>query len=262
MKLTILGSGSGLITKKRGAPGYWLQIGKTKMLLDAGEGTLDRMVKLGLKPEELDYVFISHKHCDHIADIRPLRQYLRLKSDYYSSSKKRNQKVIIYSSKDLTRRLRRIDQIITGRKSGTLEYSRYSTFRALPARKRFEGFAVVTRPLRHIAKKNNLAFKFITRDKIFTYTGDVCLTDELIRFCRGTDVLLIDAAFDWEAGRYHLSSAEAGQVAAQAGVKTVILTHFYPQGQKRKRRYNPKKEATKYFRGKIIIAEDGLSINI
>ena len=87
------------------------------------------------------------------------------------------------------------------------------------------------------------------------------MTEELIAFCCGVDVLLIDAAFSWDNdGIFHLSSGEAGQVAAAAGVKTLILTHFYPLQQRVK--YNPKKEAAKYFKGKIIVAKDLMKLKI
>ena len=62
MKITILGSGSFIRDLDHFGPGYLLEIGGKKVLVDAGPGVVIQLLKLGLKITDLDYIFISHFH--------------------------------------------------------------------------------------------------------------------------------------------------------------------------------------------------------
>jgi len=63
------------------------------------------------------------------------------------------------------------------------------------------------------------------------HVGDVGRTHDLVEICRGVDTLVIEATYlDEEAGMAsqfaHLTARQAGELAAQAGVKHLILTHL------------------------------------
>ncbi|MCX6814011.1 MAG: ribonuclease Z, partial [Candidatus Azambacteria bacterium] len=76
MKLTILGSGTCVPSTERGSPANFLKIRESNILVDCGPGTLRQMEGAGLDYKNLDYVFITHFHSDHIADLVPLLQAL------------------------------------------------------------------------------------------------------------------------------------------------------------------------------------------
>ena len=69
MKLTILGSGTGLPSIKRNAPGYLLDVDNKLIMLDAGEGTKRQIVKAGYDFFKLSHILITHTHVDHVAEI-------------------------------------------------------------------------------------------------------------------------------------------------------------------------------------------------
>ncbi len=69
MQLTILGSGTGIATKNRNAPGYLINVGNKLILLDAGEGTKRQIIKAGFDLFSLTHIFITHTHVDHVAEI-------------------------------------------------------------------------------------------------------------------------------------------------------------------------------------------------
>ncbi len=82
------------------------------------------------------------------------------------------------------------------------------------------------------------AFAFTIGGRRFVFSGDVELprTDraEFLEFCRGADALLVDAQF--EHGDYgnfvgwgHSSNVHAAEFAAEAGVRTLWLTHHDPR---------------------------------
>ena len=41
----------------------------SSVLIDCGNGATRRMVEAGLKPEDLDIIFITHMHSDHTVDL-------------------------------------------------------------------------------------------------------------------------------------------------------------------------------------------------
>ena len=51
---------------------------------------------------------------------------------------------------------------------------------------------------------------------------------------------------------YHTSAEEAGQIAAEAGVKTLVLTHLIPAGAAETFR----QRAAKVFKGRIVVSDD------
>ena len=68
MRLTILGSGSPEPYARRASSGYLLEIGNEKLLFDCGGGVVSRLIEAGHGPGDIDYVFFSHLHSDHMLD--------------------------------------------------------------------------------------------------------------------------------------------------------------------------------------------------
>ncbi|MGI9421287.1 MAG: MBL fold metallo-hydrolase [Geminicoccaceae bacterium] len=68
MKLTVLGSGTPEAYVRRASSGYLLEIGGERLLLDCGGGIVDRLLQAGYRPSDIDYLFFSHLHSDHMMD--------------------------------------------------------------------------------------------------------------------------------------------------------------------------------------------------
>jgi ribonuclease BN (tRNA processing enzyme) len=63
----------------------------------------------------------------------------------------------------------------------------------------------------------------------FTFGADSAPTDELVRFAEGTDLLMLEATLshpERSGMRGHLTPGEAGDHAARANAKQLVLTHF------------------------------------
>jgi len=124
---------------------------------------------------------------------------------------------------------------------------------------RVTAFAVDHRPV-------VLAFgyRFDCGGKSIVVSGDTRPTANLVKFAKGADVLVCEAYLPEHflkvdtpevAARlmhYHTSAEEAGQIAAQAGVKTLVLTHLIPAGAAETFR----ERAAKAFKGKIVVGDD------
>ncbi len=68
MRLTILGSGTPEAYARRASSGYLLEVGEDKILFDCGGGVVDRLLQAGHKPSDIDCLFFSHLHSDHMMD--------------------------------------------------------------------------------------------------------------------------------------------------------------------------------------------------
>jgi ribonuclease BN (tRNA processing enzyme) len=99
-----------------------------------------------------------------------------------------------------------------------------------------------------------------------TFSGDTTKSDNLIDLARDTDILVHEAQFSLDDAYYgnrfppnylqnsHTSAEQVGEVAASAGAKHVVLSHYSPTDL-------PDSDwlaaVGKHFSGKITVARDG-----
>src|SRR6266511_5575242 len=72
MKLVVLGSGTSVPHPRRSASGYWLESENGRALLDISADAPHRMAGEELDWVNLDAVWISHFHLDHMGGLTPL----------------------------------------------------------------------------------------------------------------------------------------------------------------------------------------------
>jgi ribonuclease Z len=96
------------------------------------------------------------------------------------------------------------------------------------------------------------------RGQRFAFVMDTRLCDAVYALAEGADLLVIEATFLTEdaelATRYgHLTARQAAKVAAECGVRRLVLTHFsqrYPDTTRHRH------EAAEAFDGDLVMAED------
>ena len=66
--LYFVGCGTPTPTKTRFGTCYVLQLGDEFLMFDCGPAATHKLVKMGLFPTQIDYLFFSHHHFDHNAD--------------------------------------------------------------------------------------------------------------------------------------------------------------------------------------------------
>ena len=69
MKITILGSGTAAPRINRNMSSYLLEINNNKVLFDTGPGTIRQLLKLKVNLLDIDNIFYTHLHNDHINDL-------------------------------------------------------------------------------------------------------------------------------------------------------------------------------------------------
>lgn len=75
---TILGTSSGLPVADKATSGYLLKKGDSLTLVDCGGGIVQSFLKRGFNPLEVDRIFISHTHSDHVCELPLFLQMIYL----------------------------------------------------------------------------------------------------------------------------------------------------------------------------------------
>jgi ribonuclease BN (tRNA processing enzyme) len=121
------------------------------------------------------------------------------------------------------------------------------------------------------------AYRFDASDRSIVISGDTAPSQNLVKLARGADVLVhavmyppaIDrlvarvpnAAALKESILAHQTSAEdAGRIARDAGVKTLVLSHFVPPDDPDVTDAMWLDGARRYFSGTVIVGKDLLEI--
>ncbi len=219
MRLIVLGSGTCVPSVERNAPGYLLEIGGKSLLVDCGSGTLRQIERSGRSYKDIDCVFISHTHPDHVADLLPFLHALVSTPQFT-----RKKELLIVGPKGMEYYYNHcVSPVVRDPDEFRL------TVREIEGPIDFDGFRADSAKTVH--SFNSVAYRFTCGDKSVVITGDCDLDEGIVTLCRGADLLVIDCSFpDSLKVPGHLTPRECGTVAQQAGVKRVILSHIYPTG--------------------------------
>ena len=101
--------------------------------------------------------------------------------------------------------------------------------------------------------------------RTLVYTGDTLPTDSVVAASEGADLLVHDATFatdraDRAEATAHSTAREAAEVAQQAGVRTLALTHISTRYAGQADRLGA--EAREVFDGEVVVAEDGMERHV
>ena len=72
MKITLLGTGGPRPDPRRQGPALVVAIGEERLLFDAGRGVAVQLLRAGVRLADVNPVFITHHHYDHIGDLGDL----------------------------------------------------------------------------------------------------------------------------------------------------------------------------------------------
>ena len=242
-KLTFLGTGGSVVTKNRACAGILFQ----DKLLDIGFGVLTNLAKSRIEINEINQVYVSHAHSDHIGDFTGLVWSMAIKQ--------RRKALEVICSPGTASSLKKILELQATPKKGFVNFE----IRFLAPGK------VGVPSQRTIHDPPNLAFKFKVNGTRFVYSGDTAKCKALERLAQGSDLLIHESTFlsnQKELARItkHSTADQAGEIASHAKVSELVLVHFAPSSEGIEDEY--KKQAESTFRGKVTLAQDLLSLNL
>ena len=71
-RVTLLGTGSPAPVMRRFGPAVLVEAGGKKLLIDSGRGSTQRLLQAGLRLGQVDALFLTHLHSDHVVGIPDL----------------------------------------------------------------------------------------------------------------------------------------------------------------------------------------------
>ncbi len=257
MKITILGTGSFYAGKDRSGAAYLLEADGKKILIDCGPGTLMRLSQVGVKPEDIDYVFISHFHADHTSDLFAFQMRFRL-NEFFGSGK--NEKVpTIYGPSGIgnfTKKLSHVYQLYAFENWSDISYENFRK------KIRIGNIIITTFQTKHVvfgvpAKAYSLRFE--CDGKTFVFSGDSVKDPGVEMASKNADLFVCDASYvKGKASPAHMDTMEIGEIARTNGVKKVVLTHFYPNTEG----VDLVGEVREVFSGEVVRGEDFMEISL
>jgi ribonuclease BN (tRNA processing enzyme) len=111
----------------------------------------------------------------------------------------------------------------------------------------------------HSDQQISLGYRLEYRGRSVAYSGDAMISPHLISLCRNVDLAILDCSFaSSQPGGAHMHAEECGKVAREAGVKRLVLSHFYQAAD----RSNVVSQARRFFSGPILKGKDLLSLTV
>lgn len=242
MKLKVLGTQSPYNTRNHNCPGFLIQDGENMLMLDCGSGT-HKMLKYPKDLKNLS-IIISHLHRDHYNDIYNL-QYA---SFVFHNQKRIEEPINIY----LPTTPNNIYEDITTEGSSFSKYHGISENTKINIGNMEITFCKTDHPV------ETYAIKVTNGRTSIVYTSDTSFSakEKIVQFAKGADLLICESslleAYGFPEINSHLTAKQAGIIAKEAKVKTLMLTHFWPEEVARKYVREAKKEFPK-----VIIAKEG-----
>jgi ribonuclease BN (tRNA processing enzyme) len=223
MRITVAGSSCSLPRIDRACSAYLVEDAGFAFSLDFGTGAFANMRRYA-DYDRLDAVVISHMHADHFLDLIPLRYAVRY------GSKRRAKRLQVWMPPGGIAMLRSMTSVFAIEGNGdfldeAFELNEFDPDRTLPIGDGRLRFA----PTTHFI--TSYAIRYERNGSSLTYSADTAPDQRVVALARETNLFLCEAtllADEKEHGgiRGHLSPKEAGQMAADAGVERLVLTHY------------------------------------
>ncbi len=290
LAVTILGSGGPMAMTQRASAGYVVYRDRVpRILVDGGGGTFERLGEGRIFDlVRMDTWLFTHLHIDHSAEFPAIvksmyflrRGYNKMSPltvigpDAWGDFPSTSEFVDAYFNKEhgIYRYFHHFMETI---KAGDLSFDTkdlaydYDQVKSPEKILTRDGMSISYIPVMHgprASKTPAVAYRVDYAGQSITFSGDLnSKSGNLVRLAKGSDILIYDAALgpaqDFDPPEvFHTPPADIGRAAKEAGVKTLVLSHFMPP-------YVPMKierilAAVKdEFDGEVILAEDLMTLS-
>lgn len=255
----ICGAGSPMPDPKRGGACTVIVAGRRMFVIDAGAGAASTIATMGLNPGQIEAVFLTHFHSDHLDGLGGLLMQRWVNAgaaqppQVYGPTGVSAMLAGVLAAYEADRGYRSThhgEAVLPAAGFGAevREFSLESSSRTvLIAEPEFEivAFAVDHGPVRPA-----VGYRIRYKDRLVVLSGDTRMSDAVLRESQGVDLLLhealsprllalIERGFA-EHGRdrmaqlmrdivnYHTTPEEAAKIAQSAGVGMLVLHHIVP----------------------------------
>jgi len=221
MHLQFVGCGDAFGSGGRFNTCFHLVGNQINALIDCGATSLVAMSKLAINRNDIDTIFISHFHADHIAGL----PFFLLEANYVT---KRAQPLTIVGPPGLKSRFPEVMECgFPGTKALKLGFA--LTLKELEIGKRNDVGRVGVTPF-HVVHDERagpcLGFRFEVEGKVIAFSGDTEWTDTLIDIGREADLFICEAYTRDKPIATHMALSLLERHLPQIRPKRLVLTHM------------------------------------
>jgi ribonuclease BN (tRNA processing enzyme) len=257
-------------------PANLVVVNDTPLVIDCGMGVSRQLVTAGVPIPSVKYIFITHHHSDHNLEYGNLfyNAWAAGLSTPIHSFGPRGIEAMTKSFWELNR----FDV-----ETRIEDEGRPDPRQLLIAK---DGVVLQTADVKVTAFRtphppivDNFAYKFETPDGTIVFSSDTAYNPRLAEFARGADVLVHECMYLPAVDRLvlktkngatlkkhllesHTTTEDVGRIAAAAGVKVLVMSHFVPGDDPLVTDDNWTEDVKKNFSGKIIVAKDLMELKL
>jgi len=252
MEITVVGSGTVVPRLERRQSCVVVEAAGETLFFDLGSGAVRGMLRAGLDPFAVDRIYFTHFHPDHTVDVVPL-----LFSINYGAEEERSRPLYLTGPKPFRAFWGSVTRVW-----GEFMLGDYPTrVSELP----HECLSPLDLPGCHLSwapaehRPESIAYRLDSEEGSFVYTGDTEYSESVVDLARGAQTMLIECSFPDESPvPGHLTPSGVAEIASQAGVRRVVLTHVYPAADE----LDLRAEVGRGFGGEVVLAHDGLRFGL
>jgi ribonuclease Z len=238
LSVALLGTGTPDVSMKRFGPSILVEAGGQKFLFDCGRGAVMRLSQLHMSLEEVNRLFLTHLHSDHtvgIPDLWLTGWIFDRKEPFYvwGPAGTRNMMSHLEKAYAFDIHIRRdVDEKIPGR--GVIVVARDIRQGVV-----FEsnGVKITAFDVDHGPVKPALGYRIDCGGHSVVLSGDTRPSENLIRFAKGTDLLVHEVYYVDEETlrsspeeriimRHHTTPEQAGEVFSRVQPKLALYSHI------------------------------------
>lgn len=252
MELVTVGTGTVAPSAERTAACHWVARDDLRILLDCGAGALHRLARFDLPWARVSHVVLSHFHPDHYGELPMLVYALK-----HTAVPPRREPLVVLGPPGVVRLVKALAEgfgpwlLDPGFPLAVLDLEHGEPFPL--------GVDVTLELCRVPHTPESAAISLTAPEGRLVYTGDTGPSRDLERWAAGCDLLLAECSLpESMAMGIHLTPERAGEMAARAGAKRLVLTHFYPPVETS----DPAALAAARFGGAVTAARDGARFSI
>ena len=274
IKVTLLGTGTPVPAMNRFGPSILVEAGGQRLLFDAGRGAMQRLTQLKVRWQDIDGVFLTHLHSDHVVGFpdlwltgwlvspgrdRPLRVW----------GPKGTQKMMskLEEAYDFDIRIRLYDD--RPAPNGVLLFAE-----DINEGVAFEkgGLKITAFEVDHSPVWPAFGYRVDYKGRSVVLSGDTRVSQNLVRHAQGVDLLVHEVASPESFQRagvppertksviaHHVTPEQAGEVFAKANPKLAVYSHIVHPDASEQDLIPPTR---KNYAGRVEVGEDLMVIEV
>lgn len=252
MEITVVGTGTAAPRLRRRQSCVVAETGGEMLVFDLGSGALRGMVHAGLDPFAVDRIFFTHFHPDHTVDAVPFLFAIK-----YGAEIARTAPLRIAGPEPFVEFWASITRVWGEWMVGDYPTEVSGLPHRCPSPIEISGCRLSWAPAVH--RPESISYRLDTDNGAFVYTGDTEYSESVVELANGAHTLLIECSFpDDSPVPGHLTPSGVAHIATEAKVERVVLTHVYPAMDAG----DPVADVKRGFGGEVILAEDGLKLDV